>query len=355
VQTFSVGFREAGESNELPDARLVAAALGTDHHELELSIADQDVDLAELVWSMDEPLADLSGLGFLALSQLASRHVTVALSGQGADELLGGYMKHKAASLCAGWARMPSPLRRVGARAAPLARGRLRRAARTLAATDPAERLLEMSSKLDPALRGRLVTGPMAALDGSAAGDAVRAILAGMDGHALSTTLYVDGQLALVDDMLHYFDRASMYHSLEVRVPFLDHHVVEYCARIPPHHKVHRLKTKRVLRHAARGLVPDRVIDKKKLGFFRPAVEHWLGAQTAGPIQDYLLAPDARYAEFLDRDEVTTIARTGRSRSGGAQPHLLLAILMLEVWLATYLPRAVAAYTPPRETIRVGG
>jgi asparagine synthase (glutamine-hydrolysing) len=354
VQTFSVGFREAGEGNELADARLVASALGAEHHELELSIADQAVDLAELVWSMDEPLADLSGLGFLALSELAARHVTVALSGQGADELLGGYMKHQAASLCAGWERMPAPLRRVGAHAAPLARGRLRRAARTLAAPDPAQRLLEMSSKLDPDLRGRLVTGPMAALDGEAAGDAVRAILGGLDGHALETTLYVDGQLALVDDMLHYFDRASMYHSLEVRVPFLDHHLVEYCARIPARHKVHRLKTKRVLRHAARGLVPDRILDKKKLGFFRPAVEQWLGAQTAGPVQDYLLAPDARYAEFLDRDEVTALARTGRARTGGPQPHLLLAILMLEVWLATYLPRAVAAYTPPRETIRIG-
>ena len=75
---------------------------------------------------MDEPLADLSGLGFLALSQLASRHVTVALSGQGADELLGGYMKHQAASLCAAWARMPSPLRRAGARGRTARPGRLR-------------------------------------------------------------------------------------------------------------------------------------------------------------------------------------------------------------------------------------
>jgi asparagine synthase (glutamine-hydrolysing) len=181
----------------------------------------------------------------------------------------------------------------------------------------------------------------------------VRRILGGLDGHALSTTLYADGQLALVDDMLHYFDRASMYHSLEVRVPFLDHHVVEHCARIPPRLKVQRLKTKRVLRHAARGLVPDRVIEKKKLGFFRPAVEQWLGAQTAGPVRDYLLAPNPRYAEFLDRDEVVALVSAGAGRPGGGQPHLLLAILMLEVWLATYLPRAVAAHTPVRETIRL--
>jgi asparagine synthase (glutamine-hydrolysing) len=353
VQTFSVGFREAGEANELADARMVASALGADHHELELSMSDQEVDLAELVWSMDEPLADLSGLGFLALSRLASEHVTVALSGQGADELLGGYMKHQAASLCAAWQRAPAPARWAGTRLAPHARGRLRRAARTLAAPDPAQRLLAMSSKLDPQLRARIVRGEMAGLDGRAAERAVRRILGDLDGHALQTTLYADGQLALVDDMLHYFDRASMYHSLEVRVPFLDHHVVEYCARIPPGLKVQRLKTKRVLRHAARGLVPDRVIEKKKLGFFRPAVEQWLGAQTAGPVQDYLLASDPRYAEFLDRDEVVALVTAGLGRPGRSQPHLLLAILMLEVWLATYLPRAVAPYTPARETIRL--
>ena len=99
VKTFSVGFAEAGEGNELADARLVAEHFGTDHHELELSFAEQTVDLAELVWFMDEPLADLSSLGFLALSELAASEVTVALSGQGADELLGGYRKHRAAAI----------------------------------------------------------------------------------------------------------------------------------------------------------------------------------------------------------------------------------------------------------------
>jgi asparagine synthase (glutamine-hydrolysing) len=303
---------------------------------------------------MDEPLADLSGLGFLALSQLARRHVTVALSGQGADELLGGYMKHQAAWMCAAWARMPAPLRAAEARLAPHAPGRLHRAARTLAARDPAQRLLAMSSKLDPVLRRELVTGPMAALDGGAGERAVRRILAGLDGHALDTTLYADGQLALVDDMLHYFDRASMYHSLEVRVPFLDHRMVEFCATIPPELKVRGLKTKRVLKHAARGLVPDRVIDKRKIGFFRPAVDEWFRTQTEGPVQEYLLAPEPRYAAFLDRDAVAGLVARHHDRTGRPQPHLLLAILMLEVWLSTYLPRAVAAYTPPRETIRVG-
>ncbi len=107
--------REAGEQNELEDARLVAKYFGTDHHELELSFTEDTVDLEDLVWYLDEPLADLSSLGFLALCELAVKDVTVALSGQGADELFGGYRKHQAASLVGRWQRLPRPIRAVGA------------------------------------------------------------------------------------------------------------------------------------------------------------------------------------------------------------------------------------------------
>ena len=113
VKTFSVGFAE-DDLNELADAREVAQRFGTEHHELELSRADTELDLPSLAWFLDEPLADLSSIGFLALSELASRHVTVALSGQGADELLGGYAKHQAASLAAMGERVPGFLWRAG-------------------------------------------------------------------------------------------------------------------------------------------------------------------------------------------------------------------------------------------------
>ena len=103
VKTFSVGFVESADNNELADARLVAKTFGTDHHELELSFARDTVDVADLVWHLDEPVADVSSLGFLALSEFASRSVSVALSGQGADELLGGYKKHRAAALAGRW------------------------------------------------------------------------------------------------------------------------------------------------------------------------------------------------------------------------------------------------------------
>src|SRR5262249_28697120 len=123
VKTFSVGFVESGESNELADAREVAGIFGADHHELELSFVRQDVALSELAWHLDEPLADLSSLGFLALSKLAAQTVTVALSGQGADELLGGYSRHRNAALAARLLRLPAPVRAPLAAAAGRAPG----------------------------------------------------------------------------------------------------------------------------------------------------------------------------------------------------------------------------------------
>ena len=107
VKTFSVAFSEDAAGNELDDARLVASTFGTEHHEIELSLRDESISLEELVWHLDEPLADLSSLGLYALSKLAAEHVTVALSGQGADELLGGYPSHRNAALADRWARLP--------------------------------------------------------------------------------------------------------------------------------------------------------------------------------------------------------------------------------------------------------
>ena len=113
VKTFSVGFVE-DERNELADARLVADRFATDHHELELSYHEEAISLPDLLWHLDEPLADLSALGFHAISRLASREVTVALCGQGADELLGGYPAHRNAALAGVWSRAPAVVRRAG-------------------------------------------------------------------------------------------------------------------------------------------------------------------------------------------------------------------------------------------------
>jgi asparagine synthase (glutamine-hydrolysing) len=353
VKTFSVGFTEAGSSNELSDARLVANEFGTDHHEIELSFAEQTIDLAQLMWHLDEPLADLSALGFAALSELAAKHVTVALSGQGADELLGGYRKHRAAAIAGTYGRLPAPVRTLGTAVASRGSGALARLAGTLGADDAVARLFATSGRMPDELRRSLVQGPLAARNGATAADLVRSRLNGVDAAPLPSALYLDAQLGLVDHMLQYFDRTSMAHSLEVRVPFLDHPLVEYCATIPPGYKVRRLDTKHVLKRAARGLIPDQIIDKPKIGFFHTAVDGWFRAQTRGAISDYLLGPDPKYAAMLSRSEVERLVAAHAVRPSAENARLLLAILMLEVWLSSYLPRAVPSASAVRERVTI--
>jgi asparagine synthase (glutamine-hydrolysing) len=355
VKTFAIGFSDPGGDNELADARFVAETLGTEHHELELSYESDVVDLPDLLWHLDEPVADLSALGFHALSRMASRHVTVALSGQGADELFGGYRKHRAAAAVGTWRRT------LGPAAGPLGGlvGRLPdrfgRAPATLAAADPVERLLATSGQLDPELRAELARGPLAGVEPGSAERAVRSALGDVGDDPLPAMLYLDGRLALVDDMVHYFDRASMAHGLEVRVPFLDHRLVEFCATIPAGLKIRGRTQKYILKRAAQGLVPDRIVDKRKRGFFRRSSVGWLQAQMPGAVSDYLLGPSPRCAEFLDRDALERLLADYRAGRADRHVHLLIAVLLLEIWLTTYLPRAVAHPMQARERIVVGG
>jgi asparagine synthase (glutamine-hydrolysing) len=340
VKTFSVGFVEDGDRSELADARRVARAFATEHHELELSMSDSATSLEDLVWSLDEPLADLSALGFKLLSELAAQHVTVAIAGQGADELLAGYSRYRRAALVDRSRSLPRAL--VGAAAYGLGKagGRYERFADALRAADSTDRYLALRKPyLETGLRTSLVRAPLRA-DHSSASAVVARHAAGLDGGPVADALFLDAQLGLVDDMLHYSDRVSMAHSLEVRVPFLDHHVVELAARIPATLKIKRGTTKYLVKQVARGIVPDEIVDKPKTGFFNHAVDRWMQAQLHGRAADFLLAEQPACGEFVDARSIRRLVaerRDGKRGSGDA----LLALLMLEVWLSSFLPRAL--------------
>jgi asparagine synthase (glutamine-hydrolysing) len=334
VVSFSVGFRE-DEANELADARRVAEALGCEHHELELSVTENAIEIDELAWHLDEPVADISALGFDVLCGLASEHVTVALAGQGADELFGGYTKHRAAARIGALEPLPAAARR-GLAALPWPSPGLRRAFRALAAPDPSWRLLEMSGRLQDG-RTDLYRGGLAFVGNDNAHAAVEAVRGGTRGDALALTLYLDARLGLVDHMLLYFDRASMAHSLEVRVPYLDHRLVEWAATVPSSKKVHRGVTKRVLKEAGLQVLPSGTVHKPKVGFFRAALNTWLDAQLDGVAGDGLRAPDAAYLQFLNRTAVQTLVADYRRSHAEDTARLLFAILLLESWLKRFV------------------
>jgi asparagine synthase (glutamine-hydrolysing) len=144
-----------------------------------------------------------------------------------------------------------------------------------------------------------------------------------------------------VIQMLHSFDRTSMTRSLEVRVPFLDHELVELAAGIPPSHKVRGATTKHVFKVAARGIVPDEIIDRPKVGFFSDTVDAWVEARLGDVLRDYLLDPGARTASLIEPAAVEALiaARAACDRSGS---RALLALVVLEAWLSTAVLRALA-------------
>jgi asparagine synthase (glutamine-hydrolysing) len=333
VKTFSVGFREDEKANELADARRVARRLGTDHHELLTSALDHPGLLDEALWHLEEPIVDLSFVGFLLLSRLAREHVTVALCGQAADELLGGYRKHSVAHAADRLAHLPSPalalLRSAGARMPD--DSRLGRGLRALTAGDDAERLLQMSRVITREQRRELLHP---AFEHPGLERDLRAVIdaraSGRAGSVLRETLLLDTKLALVDLMFLYFDKMSMAASLEVRVPFADHDVVAFCMALPDDRRVWRGRRKEILRRVARGLLDDATIDKRKRGFFRSATGAWLGAHRDEMVRDVLLDRRARERELFAPGAVErmVLSSGGSGRSG--EP--LLALLLLELW-----------------------
>ena len=335
VQTFSIAFAEDGGSNELGDALRVAERLGTDHHALTTSAVDHPALLDEALWHMEEPVADVSCLGFLLLSRLARETVTVALSGQGADELLGGYRKHEIAALATNLHRAPAFLRRAAAasaRTAP-AGSTLARGIAAVTTDDPVERLLAMSrvvqsheraELLDPAFMHPDAEDEIAAV--------VRRQLAHAPGSPLGETLHLDTRLALVDNMLLYFDKMSMATSLEVRVPFMDHKLVEFCTRLPDSRRVYHGRRKELLKRASRGLVEDAIIDKPKRGFFHSALGAWLGVHRDVLVRETLLDGRALARGQYRADAVERLILEAGGAAGKKSSQRLFCLLLLERW-----------------------
>jgi asparagine synthase (glutamine-hydrolysing) len=348
VQTFSIGFAE-DEVSELGDAEMVAKRFGTDHHALVTSAAEHTGLLDEAIWHLEGPIADVSCLGFILLSRLAREHVTVALSGQGADELLGGYRKHEIAAAAAMLQRaVPAPALRLAASAArrPVRRSTFARGMLALTTDDPVERLLAMSRVLQPGEREELLhpdfRHPRA--EAEIAG-VVAQHLPPVAMSPLGETLHLDTRVALVDNMLLYFDKMSMAASLEVRVPFMDHDVVSFCSRLPDSRRVSRMRKKELLKRASRGLVDDYIIDKPKKGFFHEGLGAWLTHHRDDLVRETLLEGPALQRGMYDRSVVLDLVERAKLDDKKASQRLF-SLLALERWMLMFVDGSARATEP---------
>jgi len=341
VKTFSIGFEER-EYSELDMARRVADRYGTDHHELVVRPNAVEL-LPALAETFDEPFADSSALPTYLVSQLAGSHVKVAFSGEGGDELFGGYRTYPADLLAPRVGRMAglaSPLLdRLPTAPTRRLEDRLKRFARA-ATLGPLERHHGWTEVLSSQLRAQLLDGRDRGADPL---DIWRERYAESEGaDPLARFQDLDLGVSLVDDQLAKTDRASMAHSLETRVPLLDQAIVDFAFSLRPTHKVRGLAKKRILRQAAAAVVPEEIVKGRKRGFSIPAAA-WLRGELQ-PFAREVLAPDRLRREgFFDHEVVTgLIDRHVAGREDLSRQ--LWGLLTFSLWHERYArpPAAVA-------------
>jgi asparagine synthase (glutamine-hydrolysing) len=338
LQTFSIGFAEH-DYNEVDHARTVARLFPIEHHEL---IVRPDVVeyLDDIAWHLDEPFGDSSAIPTYMVSKLASQFVKVVLSGDGGDELFAGYQKYLVERRERRYELLPKPLRTLLAAAAwampETVRGR--NFFRHLA-LDGSERYLDACTlfRLDE-MRKLFRPEAFEFLAGHSPWLDKLAQLNSGDGNWLSRLQLLDVNNYLPLDILTKVDRMSMAHSIETRVPLLDHKLVEFAATIPPELHLQGRTTKRILKRAMRGLVPEAVLRRPKQGFGVP-LSYWFRGKLGEYVRDVLLGETSRRRGLFSASYVETLLE---SHQKGRELDLhLWTLLSFELWARTFLDRPV--------------
>jgi asparagine synthase (glutamine-hydrolysing) len=348
IKTFSIGFPVA-EYDETRYARRVADHLQTEHREFTVTPDGLEV-LPRLAWHFDEPFADSSAIPTWYVSQMTRQHVTVALSGDGGDELFAGYPRYRAVWLGALLDRA-SPLRRLlaangwqllpGSRYKSMLR-RFKRFSECLA-MDPARRYLEWIAIFNELRRADLyeLSFVESLPDEDPAEILQRAWARSGRRHPVTKASLADLTTYLPGDILHKVDMASMAHSLECRQPFLDHRVVELAASLPRESQFRWGRGKRILQQVFRPLLPKEIWNRGKMGFGVP-LDHWFRHDLRELTHDVLLGETARQRGFFRPDSVQRLVaehETGKADHA----YRLWALLVFELWTRQWLDSAAGA------------
>ncbi len=340
VQTFSIGF-DNDAYGELPYAREVAQRYDADH--TELLVQPQMVDvLPRLVRHYGEPYGDGSAVPTYYVSQLASQSVKVVLSGDGGDEVFGGYPWYVSAPR---HGKLAQAYVRDGLRAfreawngrqlRPML-GAIKGTAIGLGVTwrgwhDPSQAFERLITFSTPEQRRQLYTPSVQSVLENGQTSLIKELFGRQNGeHFLNKMFYVDHHLYLPDDILVKVDIASMANSLEVRSPFLDYRLVELSASLPPHMKVQGAGTKRILRHVMADLLPESVMNRPKVGFGLP-MERWMREDLFSMACDLLLDNQSRSRDFFNQYNVKSMLerhKSGQNNYGNQ----LWVLLFFELW-----------------------
>ncbi|KAA3646349.1 MAG: asparagine synthase (glutamine-hydrolyzing) [Chloroflexi bacterium] len=347
LNSFSVAFENTPDIDERPYAYQMAKAAGTDHHEIVIGQKEFIDFLPRFVHYTDEPIADLASVPLYYVSALARKKVKVVLSGEGSDEVLGGYHFDRVVQLWDQFDKLqiiPQSARKLMAgAAAPFLPRRWRDKLDWVRYSQPQwleKEPINMTDYMTSAEKLSMIKAlPQFHDSMQSLSSKVRASNSSMPLHQ---ALYIYCQDWLVEDLLMKADRMSMANSLELRVPFLDHRLVEWTTRTPPWVKVHKqngkgYETKWVLRRFAETRLPKEIIERPKQGFPVP-VYGWLSGELKQWAGDLLEAPQSKVYEWLHPEEVKTLLQKGtRVSSSMRDKQNLWNLLILELWAREWL------------------
>lgn len=336
IKTFSVGFAES-QFSELAYAKVIADLFQTDHHELTVSSGQMMEHLAALVKHRDAPVAEPSDIPIYLLSVEAARSVKMVLTGEGADEFLGGYPKHVYERYVSRYQQLPKFLRKglVEPLVAALPYGfhRAKTAITNFSLQDAHERLPRWFGALSNAERLALVAlKPASQVHGNqnlARFDTVKG------NSPLRNILYFDQTSWLPDNLLERGDSMTMAASIEARMPFMDRDLATYVSRLPDNWRVRGRTTKYVLRQAMARLLPAQILTRPKVGL-RVPVNEWFRGEMKDFLYDHLLGNSSKTRDYFHRDVLTKLLN---EHATGRQNHekLLWSLLNLEIWHKSYV------------------
>jgi len=345
IKTFSVGFSER-EANELEYARLVARTFGTNHHEIILTPDEFFAALPRLVWHEDEPLAHLASIPLYFVSKLASQHVKVVLTGEGSDELLAGYYRYRTTvynqALGNSFQSLTNePIRQViknRIESLPAGSKAKRKLSRTFLCLKPdLENIyFDNFAVFSRARQAQLLTNEAKERLGSVDPyQTLKALIEDTDATTLLNRLLYADTKTYLHELLMKQDQMSMAASIESRVPFLDHKLVEFSARMPERMKLRGWTTKYVLRESMKGVLPDVILKRRKMGFPVP-VGTWFRGKYRSVIDEYVLS-ERTLARGLFEPEY--LKRMVEAHQSGVENHAdrLWSLLNLEIWLRQFI------------------
>src|ERR1700688_4699931 len=343
IHTFTIGFEQGEKSNETADARQIAEMFGADHTEMMVSPQDYQDYYERYLWDLEEPVGNESAAAFYFVSLIASRKVKVALSGQGADEPWAGYPRHIGIRLSQTYSELPRFVTHGMVR--PLVDRfakdeRLRRGAIALSEPDLLSRLVKIYSFYSSTMKSKLFQPwilDQISADGIDARQALGRLQADVEGlDPLTQMLYIDTRANLPDDLLMVGDKTSMANSIEARVPYLDHRLVEFIETLPTNLRLRGFQGKYLHKKALEKWLPRQITQRKKKGFANP-IHQWLRGSMRRYVNDCLLSENSAVCRYFDREFIRQLVADHESGRQHYLRHIYL-LISFELWHQKFIP-----------------